>query len=424
MMQPVRPRISCALARLALALLILLTALAAAHAVPATAQVVADPDYWKQTGERRDTVYRFVYGQSPQSIPSSYDPVADAEQILRQRQAALPASNLQAPKLWQEIRTTTVKPGLAPPLRLLGTVALAVETFRVGWKIGSGANAKYFGIGVPDTSHAGPENYKWDKIVWTPANTRSWAGAQWPAQDGWVIWNRQTCCNYYPGDWWFGDDCVSAPHDFTPPEPFTTQGPVWSGSFCYNPAPPGYTDALVYYGWAPENALKAPGPIEPYTNQPYSYSRSAPTPPPQTTVEQSIEDELAKPENNLLRQWLNYELGSPSETDPLGIGQPNADIEFIELDRHFQDHGDDFIIPYTDKRTYWRDAADIVERGQDGPNRDPAILRCRRLGDDPAEIYWDTNRSAWVIVKHGTIVTYYPPERGFDAFVDECDEYF
>jgi hypothetical protein len=52
---------------------------------PATgyAQAVADPDYWKQTAEHRDTVYRFIYGQSPQSIPSGYDPVLEAEEILR-----------------------------------------------------------------------------------------------------------------------------------------------------------------------------------------------------------------------------------------------------------------------------------------------------------------------------------------------------
>jgi hypothetical protein len=70
----------------------------------------------------------------------------------------------------------------------------------------------------------------------------------------------------------------------------------------------------------PENALGAPAPIEHYTTQPYDKSSPAPTPPPQTTVEQSIENELAKPENSLLRQWLNYELGSPGERDPVGNG--------------------------------------------------------------------------------------------------------
>jgi hypothetical protein len=305
----------------------------------------------------------------------------------------------------QPLRGITVKSALSTPPRALGTISLAAGVLTVGWKMGSGINAKFLKFGVPDASNAGPANYRWDKIVWTPALARQWADARWPAQDGWVIWARQTCCNYSPRDWWYNPECVASPYGFVPPEPFAIGGPVWSGSTCYNPAPPGYTDAFVYYASAPENALGAPGPIEPYTNQPYTYSKPAPTPPPQTTVEQSIDNELAKPENSLLRQWLNYQLFSPGEEDPLGIEPPNPDIEFIDFDRHFNDHGEQFVPAYTDKRKYWRDAADIVERGQDGPNRDPAILRCRRFGDDPADIYWDTERSAWVIVKDGKIVT-------------------
>jgi hypothetical protein len=61
----------------------------------------------------------------------------------------------------------------------------------------------------------------------------------------------------------------------------------------------------------------APAPIEPYTNQPYNRSSPAPTPPAQATVEQTIDQELGKPENTDLRQWLNYQLGSPGETDPV-----------------------------------------------------------------------------------------------------------
>jgi hypothetical protein len=188
----------------------------------------------------------------------------------------------------QPLRGITVKSALSTPPRALGTISLAAGVLTVGWKMGSGINAKFLKFGVPDASNAGPANYRWDKIVWTPALARQWADARWPAQDGWVIWARQTCCNYSPRDWWYNPECVASPYGFVPPEPFAIGGPVWSGSTCYNPAPPGYTDAFVYYASAPENALGAPGPIEPYTNQPYTYSKPAPTPPPQTTVEQSI----------------------------------------------------------------------------------------------------------------------------------------
>ena len=76
-----------------------LVAFAASHTSAAHAEVVADPDYWQQTAARQATVNRFVYGQSPQAIPSSYDPVREAEEILRQQQRALPASNPEVPSL-------------------------------------------------------------------------------------------------------------------------------------------------------------------------------------------------------------------------------------------------------------------------------------------------------------------------------------
>ena len=65
----------------------------------------------------------------------------------------------------------------------------------------------------------------------------------------------------------------------------------------------------------PEDALPTIGPIEDYTDQPYSNAAAAPTPPSQSVVEDAIEDELAQPENELLLQWLNYNLGSPGESD-------------------------------------------------------------------------------------------------------------
>ena len=63
------------------------------HTDSAAAQTVTDPDFWKGTEERADTVYRLFYDQSPQTIPSEYDPVLEAEQHIRADQAALsPAS--------------------------------------------------------------------------------------------------------------------------------------------------------------------------------------------------------------------------------------------------------------------------------------------------------------------------------------------
>lgn len=82
---------------LGLVTLLAFGALAAVGQDAAHAQATPDPDYWKQTAERRNTVYRFVYSQSPQTIPTSYDAVAEAERItLREAQRTLPPSDPQA----------------------------------------------------------------------------------------------------------------------------------------------------------------------------------------------------------------------------------------------------------------------------------------------------------------------------------------
>jgi hypothetical protein len=259
--------------------------------------------------------------------------------------------------------------------------------------------------------------YRWSKIVWTPALTRQWAGASWPEQDSWVIWARETCCNYTPRDWWYQEQCVAGPYGFVPPEPFAIGGPVWSGSFCYNPAPPGYTDAFVYYASAPENALGAPAPIAPYTNQPYTYSTPAPTAPPQTTVEQSIDNELAKPENSLLRQWLNYQLGSPGEEDPLGIGPPNAGIEFPQFDKKWDEHWQEFP-EYSDPWEYWQGAVDIIERGDRSPTGGEGVQKCETT--DGGFIYWDIQKATFVVVRDGKIITYFKPDDADAYWLEQC----
>jgi hypothetical protein len=88
-------------------------------------------------------------------------------------------------------------------------------------------------------------------------------------------------------------------------------------------APGGDAPVDVYYGWAPEDILSPTAPVEPYTGQPYDNATAAPPSPAQSTVEQAIEDELEKPENHIVRDWLNYQLGSPGAEDPTGVGAPN-----------------------------------------------------------------------------------------------------
>lgn len=275
--------------------------------------LIPDPDFWKQTAERQDTVNRLIYAESPQSIPSSYSAMREAEEILRAREQALPPANPQTPGIWQQLRTVTVRSSLSTPMRALGTVGLAVGTFEVGWKIGSGINAKFLHIGIPEATDP-TVDYRWTEIRWADALSQTFAGAEWPAADGWLISMRQTCCSFDATNRWFDAPCPFS--GFTPPAPFVVGGPVATTTQCYGTGvPPGYADASVRYGWASEDALTAAGPIEDYDSQSHTKASPAPTPDSQSTVEDAIEDELAQPENELLLQWLNYNLGSPGESD-------------------------------------------------------------------------------------------------------------
>jgi hypothetical protein len=183
--------------------------------------------------------------------------VQEAEQILRQKQATLPPSNPQAPSLWQQVRGVTVKSALSTAPRALGTIGLAVGVAELSWKVGTGINAKFLKVGIPEATDA-PQNYRWNRIVWTPALQHEYNGARWPAADGWLIWMRQTCCWYFDMERWFEEPCRFS--GFEPPAPSTVHDPVQSTAQCVAPTPSGYADVRVLYGWAPENALGAPGP--------------------------------------------------------------------------------------------------------------------------------------------------------------------
>jgi hypothetical protein len=391
-----------------------------AHIGSAQAQVVADPDYWKLTPERQDTVSRFVYSQSPQTIPSGYDPVREAEEILRQRQASLPASNPQAPSLWQQVRSVTVKSALSTAPRALGTVSLAAGTGWFGWKIGSGINATFLKIGWPDPGGTVSN----EQLVFREQGFDIYPGygavLEMPF-DGW-LWTFYAA-NSTRSFWFHGapPSCVSAVL-IDPPRPEGLidfdAGQLYckADGFAGNPTETR-VNGLVTASAMPEHELSAAGPIEPYTNQAYTRASPAPAPPPQTTVEQSIENELGKPESALLRQWLNYQLGSPGEEDPLGIGPPNAGIEFPAFQEKWEEHWQDFP-DYSDPWEYWQGAVDIVERGDRAPSGGEGVLKCERT-DGPL-LYWDIEKATFVVVTDGKIITYFKPDNADAYWLDQC----
>jgi hypothetical protein len=303
---------------------IALLAIVAILPASADALVNEDPNFWKQTAERRATVDRLMYSQSPQSIPSSYDPVQEAEQILRSQQRSLPASNPQVPRLWQQVRSVTAKSALSTPLRALGTVSLAVGTFELGWKIGNGFNAKFLRIGLPANGEI-PAAYSSPQLSFRSAGQTSQLWYKVPVpEDGWVwsvyssAYSYQRSMEYRPRV--ANGECQS--QAFTPPAGFIeVSAPAQEYSCNTNPNLVDVNELKSAY--LPENGLTAPSPIEDYTSQPYDRSSPAPAAPPRSDVEQAISSELDKPENAVLRDWLNYELGSPGQSDPTGVGEPN-----------------------------------------------------------------------------------------------------
>gem|GEM_PF-4213400 len=285
----------------------------------ADALVNQDPDFWKQTAGRRATVDRLIYSQSPQAIPSSYDAVQEAEGILREQQRTLPSSNPAVRSLWQQMRGITVKESLSTAPRVLGTIGLGIGAFELGWKIGSGINAKFLKLGIPSD---GPVNglfgYDSPQISFRSAGQTSQLWFQIPAPvDAWV---------YSVGSAAFSNQRSAefrGPNN--DPDPYCRAQAIQ--------APPGFTTVEQADGgcsnaglrsyYMPENTLDAPAAVQPYTDQTYDRASPAPAPSPQATVEQGIQQDLDNPDYKTLHDWLNYRLGSPGEADPTGVGEPN-----------------------------------------------------------------------------------------------------
>ena len=199
---------------------------------------------------------------------------------------------------------------LAPALRRLGPIGLGVGSFEIGWKIGEGVNAKFLRIGVPEASGAGSQQM--EEIAFKPTGSTAglWNTGPLP-EDGWYwshtappAYSRQRTTEYLTDT---AGQCFAA----TPPAGFRVHRFTMTTPSCANVVG---GRAVAYIG---EDDLPAPGPIERYSNQPFTRSWPAPTAPTVPEVEQLIEVEIEKPENELLRRWLNHNLGSPGEEDPL-----------------------------------------------------------------------------------------------------------
>lgn len=391
-------------------------AVAAAMVLAAiTASSAAAQSYWASSPDRVDIVNRFVYAQSPTAIPSAYDPVAEAEAILRQRQSSLIAGSAESRTIWTQTRWLTEAAGVSTPVRLLGTVGLAAGTFEIGWKIGSGINAKFLHIGVPEAIPATPTDFRGNgyaqQLIWHDAGFSPYFDRVIQPEAGFT-WTRQTDSGRYY--WRTGFPEVTCDMNrVMPPSGLTVISSAYPAQSCgYGSIRPSTDYHLAY---VPDGEMHVVGPIESYNGQSYSKATAAPTPPSQSQVEQAIESGLQDPSLRTLSDWLDYELGEPGATDPTGNGPDNPEIAFPKFLEKWEQHGHEFAAPYLDPHEYYRDAADIVRRGDSG---DPGVVRCE--GGDGV-YYWDFDRQAIVLVRDGAIETYFPPDRGFDYWLEQCN---
>jgi hypothetical protein len=286
-------------------------------------------------------------------------------------------------------------------------------TGEVGWKIGSGIRARWLRIGVPDSTFD-HNAYYWDQIQWATARGGEYSNGYYPEADGWILSFREDCCNYGHWNRWFNDECAFGP--FTPPKPFQVKGPVATQAQCWSPIT-GETEGVdIYYAWADENALLAPGPIEDYHGQPYTYSSPAPAAPSRQDAENAIEDELAKPENDLLRRWINHMLGSPGEDDPLKATMPSCDSVSTETCRErIETAGFEHVSTVVETEPdYTRDPDEVLRtEPESGENVDRGTQVVIHTNPEPAEDtdVSDRDREDCEISPHIT----YPAGNAFDV---------
>jgi hypothetical protein len=379
-------------------------------ALTATAHAQSpDPDYWKQDNDRRQAVYALMYAESPQTIPAGYDPVQEAQEILRQHQRGLPPTNPKSPSIWRQLRDVTARAGLSRPLSALGTVGLAAGAFEIGWKIGSGPVAKFFRIGLPEPPYN--PGFSNPRMTWLTPGAAITHGGVAPTA----------------GFYLHMDSGGGAANGF-----LRASGDVGACELSFDPAPGGaWADVVTAMascfqgygkpiGFREVHTYRLVGdgisrPAEDYTDQPYDRVATAPTAPPQITVEAVVDDALDDPANGDLRDWINFHEGSPGAADPTGAHPNNPTVPFPKFREKWKKHSTEFP-EYADEFEYWREAVKVLERGRQDTAGYDYCIRQR----DGSEIAWDEDNETIVIFRDGVIETYFAPEDGRDYFDGEC----
>lgn len=226
-----------------------------------------------------------------------------------------------------------------PKLRVLGSVGLAAETFRVGWKIGTGVNTKFLRLGLPPKG---------------PPSSTGWGDQQWMqgvAQGAPIALNTNVVApedgfrwDYsVPGQTWFGRvDTGNGCGGAHPPVPSAFRRMTGTGDWCYS-------NAQISGGFIPEREIKADGAVDDYNAQPYDRElfNWDGKPSDKTDLETRTRTALESGEYPRVDAWLaekldplNHDTATDEDDDcALGSGGTNEDPG---LGRGSGDTGEEF----------------------------------------------------------------------------------
>jgi len=232
-------------------------------------------------------------------------------------------SSAQLHRELTNVRSRRVK--VLPALKVLGSVALAAETFHLGWKIGEGLNAKFFRFGVPEK----PAAVVSARLYHAAAGhvIRAWLPPM--PYDGWYVEYQTTGGYRYAhiqrqlssgGPTGSSRQCVLGPQVMPEGLEARPNGVVES---CYR-------GTFMSEAWVmPEAGTIADGqsPIEDYVDQPYE--RATPSwvdaPPGLEQLETRTRNALESGDFRIAEPWYAHQLDPQTYEDPTEDEQQRDD---------------------------------------------------------------------------------------------------
>lgn len=241
--------------------------------------------------------------------------------LARERAAFSTASS--AGQVSSELLTARGGVGVLPLARELGSIASRVApiptTFWVGWKIGTGLRTKILKIGVPEAVGTAAEKLARPRFQWSWYDTPLFEGDP-PAIDPPLVLPARSF--QFRFDW--GPNSLSAWSRFSRPEcDYAGMGPppntvVLSRAIRCN-GPWGSDVGTQYAAYLPETQVKATSPLAYTSGDAYGNSTTYWSGKPASVAEAEARTrtQLEDSANATLRQYYEFELGTPAVCDPV-----------------------------------------------------------------------------------------------------------